>query len=392
MTIVRDALMEGLSSPLCLTWELTWACNLSCRHCLSSSGKPDPLELDLQACRRLLDDFRDMGIFYLNIGGGEPMMHPSFFGIIEYADALGIGVKFSTNGTRLNREAAQRIASLHYCDVQVSLDGATAAVNDAIRGAGSYERALWALQNLADAGVQGSKISVVVTKGSIGQLDELRTLASRFGAQLRLTRLRPSGRAQDCYEELALDDAQQRYLYEYLLRYPEIQTADSFFHLNALGASLPGLNFCGAGRVVCLIDPVGDVYACPFTIHPDFRAGSVRTDRFATIWRSAELFRDLRAQTPAAGCQRCDAYSRCHGGCLATKFFTGRSLFGADPSCVRAVGNPVSVPVPRRLSDHTRLVRRGSAGSSAAVGQSSLSSRRFRGVDGSSWGDIVGDV
>ena len=55
-------------------------------------------------------------------------------------------------------------------------------------------------------------------------------------------------------------------------------TGDSFFHLNALGESLPGLNLCGAGRVVCLIDPIGDVYACPFVIHDEFLAGNVRDD------------------------------------------------------------------------------------------------------------------
>ena len=53
-------------------------------------------------------------------------------------------------------------------------------------------------------------------------------------------------------------------------------TGDSFFHLAAYGQGLPGLNMRGAGRVVCLIDPVGDVYACPFAIHDAFLAGNVR--------------------------------------------------------------------------------------------------------------------
>ncbi|MCL5973724.1 MAG: mycofactocin radical SAM maturase [Ferrimicrobium sp.] len=355
MTNIRDQLIEGLSSPLCLTWELTWACNLSCRHCLSASGIRDEHELNLAQCRRLLDDLRRMQVFYLNIGGGEPMMHPSFFEIVEYADSLGIGVKFSTNGTRLNRAAARRIAALSYCNVQVSLDGSDPAANDAIRGAGSFRRAIIALENLADAHVRGTKVSVVVTNRSIDHLDELRALAGRYGARLRLTRLRPSGRAQECYEELALDDEQQRYLYDYLRAHPEIQTADSFFHLNGLGEPLPGLNFCGAGRVVCLIDPVGDVYACPFTIHPDFLAGSVKSDSFMTIWRESKLFMDLRAEAPANGCQSCSAYSRCHGGCLAAKFFTGRPLDGADPSCVMTTtSNRVSVSAPVRVSDHSR--------------------------------------
>jgi MoaA/NifB/PqqE/SkfB family radical SAM enzyme len=54
-----------------------------------------------------------------------------------------------------------------------------------------------------------------------------------------------------------------------------VLTGDSFFHLSAYGEPLPGLNLCGAGRVVCLIDPVGDVYACPFAIHEQFLAGNI---------------------------------------------------------------------------------------------------------------------
>ena len=43
-----DQFERGLDAPICLTWELTYACNLSCVHCLSSSGKRDPRELSTQ--------------------------------------------------------------------------------------------------------------------------------------------------------------------------------------------------------------------------------------------------------------------------------------------------------------------------------------------------------
>ena len=123
------------------------------------------------------------------------------------------------------------------------------------------------------------KISVVMTRDSIEQLDEFETLAASFGAQLRLTRLRPSGRGVDVWDELHPTLEQNRRLYQWLLDRPNVLTGDSFFHLSALGEPLSGLNLCGAGRVVCLIDPVGDVYACPFVIHEEFRAGNVRTAR-----------------------------------------------------------------------------------------------------------------
>ena len=37
-----EQLKGGLDAPICLTWELTYACNLQCVHCLSSSGRRDP--------------------------------------------------------------------------------------------------------------------------------------------------------------------------------------------------------------------------------------------------------------------------------------------------------------------------------------------------------------
>ncbi len=63
-------------------------------------------------------------------------------------------------------------------------------------------------------------------------------------------------------------------LYHWLVDHPGVLTGDSFFHLSALGEPLDGLNLCGAGRVVCLIDPMGDVYACPFVIDREFLAGT----------------------------------------------------------------------------------------------------------------------
>ena len=56
-----------------------------------------------------------------------------------------------------------------------------------------------------------------------------------------------------------------------------------------------GVLRAAAGRVVCLIDPVGDVYACPFAIHDRFRAGNVvdRRTGFDSVWKKAPLFRGV---------------------------------------------------------------------------------------------------
>ncbi|MGI9031474.1 MAG: mycofactocin radical SAM maturase, partial [Ilumatobacteraceae bacterium] len=178
--------------------------------------------------------------------------------------------------------------------------------------------------------------------------------------------LRPSGRGADSWHLLHPTNAQQHQIYRWLLVHSDprstspVLTGDSFFHLNALGESLPGLNMCGAGRIVCLIDPIGDVYACPFVIHDEFRAGSVRdAGGFTAIWRDSALFRELRQPQSAGACASCDSYDACQGGCMAAKFFTGLPLDGPDPECVKGHGEAVlagvsAATVPRPAMDHSR--------------------------------------
>jgi len=350
----------GLAAPICLTWEVTYACNLACRHCLSSSGRRDPQELTTPECEDLIGAFAAMGVFYVNIGGGEPTLRPDFWHLIDYAVGHRVGVKFSTNGSRITDARARMIAERGAIDVQVSLDGATPEVNDALRGQGSYRTAVTALSTLAAAGVQ-AKLSVVITRANAGQLDAFQRIAEEHGATLRLTRLRPSGRGAQVWDELHPTAEQQRALHAWLLAAGDsVLTGDSFFHLGGLGAPLPGLNLCGAGRVVCLVDPVGDVYACPFAIHDRFRAGSVREPGgFSRVWRESATFTALRSGEESS-CTACSAYDACRGGCMAAKFFTGLPLDGPDPECVRGASeSALREPrtIPSASVDHSRSAR-----------------------------------
>ena len=362
--VLKDRFKQGLAAPICLTWELTYACNLACVHCLSSSGRRDPNELTTAEAMGVIDEMAALQVFYVNVGGGEPMVRADFFDLLSYAVGRKVGVKFSTNGTRISAPRAQQLAAMDYVDIQISVDGADAPTNDAVRGEGSFAAARRAMDNLAAAGFGQFKISVVMTRQNVPQLDALAGLAEHYGAQLRLTRLRPSGRGADTWEQLHPTAAQQRDLYHWLIDRPDVLTGDSFFHLSALGDPLEGLNLCGAGRVVCLIDPVGDVYACPFVIHDEFLAGSVR-DRggFAEVWAHSPLFEELRSPQSAGACASCGSFDACQGGCMAAKFFTGLPLDGPDPECVLGHGETAlaalgaHAPLPSVRPDHSRAVQ-----------------------------------
>ncbi|HLS49555.1 MAG TPA: SPASM domain-containing protein, partial [Actinomycetaceae bacterium] len=107
--------------------------------------------------------------------------------------------------------------------------------------------------------------------------------------------------------------------------------------------------------------PLGDVYACPFAIHEEFKAGNVLTDGgFGTIWRESDLFTELREPQTGGACGTCDFFDTCRGGCMAAKFFTGLPLDGPDPECIRGFGEealnarPADAQLPRPSVDHSR--------------------------------------
>jgi MoaA/NifB/PqqE/SkfB family radical SAM enzyme len=104
----------GLNSPICLTWELTYACNLACVHCLSSSGRRDPRELTTAEAKSVIDELQRMQVFYVNIGGGEPTVRSDFWELLDYAVTHDVGVMFSTNGIKLDKARAAQLAATDY--------------------------------------------------------------------------------------------------------------------------------------------------------------------------------------------------------------------------------------------------------------------------------------
>jgi mycofactocin radical SAM maturase len=348
-----EKMAPGLDAPICLTWEITYDCNLHCKHCLSSSGKTHQDELSTVDAKELIDQWASMQVFYINIGGGEPLSRSDFFTLMQYCLTQGIGVKVSTNGTLLDDAAARWIASQKYFDLQISLDGATKEINDTIRGSGSFRLAHQAMQHLSNRDVDFI-INVVVTKDNFHQLDQFLTLAHQYSAQLRLSRLRPSGRGKQNWNNLRLTAAENKQLYHWLVRNDTVLTGDSFFHLSPYGVNLEGINFCSAGRVICAVNPIGEVYPCPFLLGSDFRAGNIRqAGGFQKIWQESAPFLRLRQGLGLQGCQSCKAYAQCHGGCLAAKVALGLDPESPDPDCI--FNPPQSILDQKMAGLQTRL-------------------------------------
>jgi len=322
----------GLSAPVNVTWEITLKCNLQCVHCLSDAGLTGENELTGPECRALVDQLTSIRVFQVNIGGGEPFIRPDFPDLLTYCHEKGLVTCVSTNGMLIEDTLARRLSRLKMLYLQISLDGATADVNDPIRGKGTYKKILEAADCLARHGVKFS-INAVLTRTNYPQLDDLRKMAGGYGSELRVSRFRPSGRAKGSRDSLGPEKWQLESFAEWLEGHDLVRTGDSFFCLTSEHRRRKGLDMCGAAKMTCCISPTGDVYPCAFLQELPFLAGNIRTASFKEMWDESPIFHDLR-NLHVDTCITCSRFDACRGGCPAMAYHTYQDINMPDPECL----------------------------------------------------------
>ncbi|GGV35761.1 radical SAM protein [Streptomyces spectabilis] len=143
--------MQIPDRPGYILWDITYHCPLRCTHCYSESGRRPARQLSLDDNLRVADAIISLAPDSVGLGGGEALVVPGIFEIVERITSAGIEVYLYTGGWPLRERAMEEILRLRP-QVHMSVDGATAEVHDLIRGrAGSYDRAMKALRLLDDA-------------------------------------------------------------------------------------------------------------------------------------------------------------------------------------------------------------------------------------------------
>lgn len=150
-----------------LTIEVTTRCNSACTHCFARAGRERLVHMEADTALAVLEEGHAMGYRNLHLTGGEPLLWPHFFELVEKAlDGGYEKVFFNTNGTLLDHENARRLAS--YADgdgealtLSVSLQGPR-QLHDRVRGAGSFQKAIAGLEAALGAGLP---VSVFTTAG-----------------------------------------------------------------------------------------------------------------------------------------------------------------------------------------------------------------------------------
>lgn len=329
----EDNQVSFLASPIYVWWDVTNRCNFNCLHCYSRSGlqNPGPDELKTDEAKKLISELSEIGVFYIYFLGGEPFIRPDFMDLVAFARSNNVEVMINTNGWFITKSIAERLKEFDVRQVRVSLDGACADTHDYFRGKqGAFSRAIAAIENLNEAGIDRVGVVPTITRHNIHEVDQLLDLAADLGIhELQCVPLCSSGRGADNFGDMGLTPGDNLQLREILERKRTQYQGKMIVHSVEgvletpctlcvhKGRVRPDFMGCRAGRASCNIDYNGNVIPCLLIREPV--AGNIRLHTFKEIWDNSPVFmkwRRKRLDFPE--CRDCEWNDVCIRECPAS--------------------------------------------------------------------------
>lgn len=187
-TAVPRAHLNFDQRPMLVFWEVTRACQLACKHCRASATMdPLPGELTTAEGFTLIDQVAGFGRPFpiLVLTGGDCLLRPDLFELVEHANGLGVPVALSPSVTpSLTPAMIERMVTSGVKAVSLSLDGALPATHDGVRGIpGHFEDTIKAITALSAAGLT-VQVNTTVMRANLDELPNVADLISRAGAHI----------------------------------------------------------------------------------------------------------------------------------------------------------------------------------------------------------------
>jgi MoaA/NifB/PqqE/SkfB family radical SAM enzyme len=323
-------------APLRVYWEVTRACDLACRHCRAAARPAaDPDELTTPEAYRLLDRIRGFAAAespppHLVLTGGDPLKRADLFDVISAARARGLKVSVSPSATPLLTPAAiARFRAWGVEAISLSLDGATAATHDAIRGfPGTFERTLEAARMAALVGLP-VQVNTLVAAETVAELAAVyERVQAMAAARWSLFFLISVGRGSALR---SIDAAGADAVMQWIASLPRsgrpVVTTTEAPHFRRIRRHAGGVR---DGNGILFISHTGDITPAGFM---PAVTGNVRRDDVVEVYREAPLFKALRAPDGFGGrCGRCELRWEC-GGSRARALAASGDPLGEDPLC-----------------------------------------------------------
>jgi len=348
-------------APFTIAWEVTRACAYACVHCRANAQhQRDPRELSTAEAKQLIERLAEFGNHPILIfTGGDPMMRPDLFELIEYANQKGLRCSLTPTATALpTLDRLNRARQAGVKRIALSLDAPQSSIHDAFRQvAGSWQRTMDILQRAHAVGLS-VQVNTTVAKHNAHILEEMVPFIQEVGAvQWSLFFLVPTGRAM--VEQMISPQDHERvfnWLYDLSKTAPfDIKaTAAPMYRRVAIerqkleGKSSEDNLFQGAGyqyqdglnrptkgvndgNGFLFISHIGEIQPSGFL---PITAGMVRSDDVIDVYRHHPLFRSLRNPDGYKGvCGKC-AYRYVCGGQRGRAFAISGDPLESDPACI----------------------------------------------------------
>lgn len=327
------------SAPINVTMKFTNACNLRCLHCHSKSGETK-LNMSKKMAFNIIEQLRENKVFGINISGGEPLLYPYFFDVVEYMNKLGIRVTVSTNAVLITDEIAKRMAENQIKGVQVSLDGCNEEIHDKIRNVkGCFKKTLKGIELLKKYNIPIMLVTVISNQ-TVEEYSNIIDFAYETGAKAHKTNaMLPIGNAKENMN-LVEDKFLSKYIEIWKQKRNEysgkmeikgemgflMQVGLEYYH-SKKNPNLLNVG-CPAGITTCAILENGDIVPCSFCV--DTVCGNLKKNNFKDIWDNSGIFKKIRERNFDV-CNKCE-YNKYCGGCRVRALHKG-NLYGEDPYC-----------------------------------------------------------
>lgn len=179
--------------PTSIQIEPVGQCNLRCQMCsiqFRQDGPPNgpPAFMDFKTYTSIIDQFTNLQELHLQ-GLGEPMMHPRFFDMVEYAASKGINVSTNSNLTLLNERRAERCVTSGMQSLHISIDGVNAQTYERIRVRAHYERVvanverILAARKRLNSATPRLRMVMVIMRQNLHELPDMVRFAHRWSME-----------------------------------------------------------------------------------------------------------------------------------------------------------------------------------------------------------------
>jgi SynChlorMet cassette radical SAM/SPASM protein ScmF len=317
---------------------LTDRCNLRCFHCWISpsfSGRKQA-GIHFDALRTVFPEAKALGLQTVKLTGGEPLLYNDLDRLLALLADENLNVQIETNGTLIDGETVARFKDARVSHIAVSLDSATEATHDTIRGVpGSFRQTIRGIRHLSRGGLDFQIIMTLQRQNHL-EIEAMIELSRSLGAgSVKINHMIPCGRA--CSRTGRPADLEPE---ELIALYRQVQEKGGGRQINVI-FDLPfafrsiedlkkqGLNACHVLNIMGILAN-GDYSICGVgQTMAELRMGNLYRDSIREVWQAAPVLEQLR-QTVGGElggiCGKCIFKFQCRGGCRAGAYSVSRDF------------------------------------------------------------------